>query len=149
MTLMVPSVAGASTIVRKTAPETVTSSTTLQDDNHLFFTMTSNGVWQVKLLVIATSASSAAMKLNFSAPAGASWRLVAVSRGVTDYLSNELGSDLTTAGVGTFPLSILIEGVVTTAATAGDFRLRWAQSASSANGHTVGINSYLEYRLLT
>jgi len=147
--VQVPSVAGATNIVRKTAIETVASSATLQDDNHLFFTMTSNGIWQVKCFVFATSASNAAMKFNWSVPAGGSYALIGVTGGQTASQTNLNNSDLTTAGVPVSGLNAVWDGFVTTGATAGDFRLRWAQSISNASGHSVNVNSWLEYRLLT
>jgi hypothetical protein len=148
--VQVPSVAGASVVVRKTAAETVTSSTTLQDDNHLFFTMTANGVWAVRCFVLATSASNAAMRFNWSVPSGASYAFTAAAGSTGVVTQNSLNlADFQTAGVGGQGLTAVFDGFVATAATAGDLRLRWAQSVSNVNGHTINVNSYLEYRLLT
>lgn len=154
MTLMVPSVAGGTVIVRKTASETVASSTTLQDDNHLFFAMSANGIWAVKLVVMGQSAPAGGGSINvsFSAPSGAVWRMLHIGGSGT---TAALASDGPTQQVQTGPLptsgavAFMLEGIVSTAATSGDFRFRWAQAVSSANGHTILPNSYLEYRLLT
>jgi hypothetical protein len=144
--VQVPSVIGATTIIRKTANETVTSSTTLQDDNHLFFTMTSNTVYQVKYLLMMTQpTTNNAMKVNWSYPAGASMRFAYG----TQFVTNDLGAPPDIGlSISQQPVAYLLEGVVSTVGTAGDFRLRWAQSGSSTNAMTMLTNSYLEYRVL-
>jgi len=147
--VQMPSVAGSSVLVRKTAVETVTSSTVLQDDDHLRFAMSSNGRWAVKVFVWATSASNGAMKFFFTGPTGSTWRMTCIATGSTATLSSEAtGTTFQTSGIGTNPVAVLMEGVAYTGATSGDFRLQWAQAVSNASGHTVGINSYLEYQPL-
>jgi hypothetical protein len=143
--VQVPSVAGASTLVVKTADESVTSSTALQNDDHLKLTMTSNGAWQVKFVLMMTQPSTNnSMKVNFTAPSGAIWRLASGSiRSVSDGPTTEMSFSISQS-----PTVNIVDGIVSTAATAGDFQLQWAQSSSDANTMKMLENSYLEYRLL-
>lgn len=150
ITLQIPAVIGASTVVRKTADEPVTSSTVLHDDAQLLFAMTSNGRWTFHIHLFGQSAAGTALKINFSAPAGAVWRLMASSSGSTVSSSSDgVANDIVPAGSpATGANSIVIDGVVTTAATAGNFQVRWAQNVSSGTALKILANSYLEYRAL-
>lgn len=146
----IPAVAGASTLVRKTADESVVSSTALQDDDHLFFAMAPNTGYQVKAVLLGQSAAGTAMSIGFSVPAGGIWRMGMSTVGVTSTFSSDGNSGpFSTAGLpATGANTILFEGVVSAAGTAGNFRVRWAQNVSSATALKVLLNSYLEYRPL-
>jgi hypothetical protein len=136
-------------IVRKTADESVTSSTTFQNDDHLFFAMAANEVWYVRvgLRVFDASASVADLKVVFTAPASATAALT------TNH--NKVGGGPVSRGAGTFLSSgetfdisnvdewIEIYGLVMNAGTAGNFQLQWAQQVSNASAVTVKTNSYI------
>jgi hypothetical protein len=134
-------------LVRKTADESVTSSTALQNDDHLFFAMTANDVWYVRvgLRVFDASASVADLKVAFTVPASATAALT------TNH--NKPGGGPVSRGAGTlvgsseqFDISntdewIEIYGLVMNAGTAGNFQMQWAQVVSNASAVTVKTNS--------
>jgi hypothetical protein len=143
--VQVPSVLGATTMVRKTADESVTSSTTLQNDNHLLFAVTSNGRWAVKFVLMMTQpTTNNSMAVNFTAPSGTVWRLDAgTQKSVSDGPNTALSFSISQS-----PIIFIVEGVVTTVGTSGTFQLQWAQGSASANAMSMLTNSYLEYRPL-
>lgn len=150
--ITVPSVIGATTIVRKTADEAVTSSTVLQNDNHLLFAAGANTTYSVTFMVMATSAAGTAIKFNFYGPAGVVWRANFISRAANVQASSSDGAataDFSTVGLQTTGAELCeMHLVVATVATAGNFGLSWAQVTSSATALRVLTNSYVEYRPL-
>jgi len=134
-------------LARKTADESVTSSTTLQDDNHLFYSIAANEIWyvQMALYVVDGSDGAANFKMGLTLPASAtcffSWvwgntsGTFAMHRlrvGTTVSLFGSAGGDLFSP-----------PGVVVNAGTAGTVQLQWAQSTSNASPVTVKANSAL------
>jgi hypothetical protein len=149
--ITIPSVIGATTIVRKTADESVTSSTTLQNDNHLLFAAGANTVYAVTFMVMAASTASSAIKFNVYGPAGVVWRANFVSRAgnVQAFSSDGSTGDFVTVGLQATGAELCeMHLIVATVGTAGNFGLSWAQVASSATALRVLTNSYLEYRAL-
>lgn len=147
-----PVVTGLPIFLRKSAVESVASSITLQDDNHLFFAIAANEVWAVRLALIVTGAPTGQLRLNFSAPAGCVWN--ASGQGVLggqdvntirDSVSNTFDIAWDTPAT---PSLYVVELVVANGGTAGTFRLRWAQVASNVTPTNVLANSYLTRSLL-
>lgn len=142
--------------VRKTADESVTSSTTLQNDNHLALSIPAAGTYEVDVKLFATSAANAAgdLQAGFTFPAGtmhfgihaADTSLVSGSTtatmAVTSNLSATSGSSVVTAGLSTSTVLIWIHGLFIATAT-GTLTLQWAQFASNANASTVKSGSHM------
>jgi len=141
--------------VIKTADESVTSSTTLQNDDHLLYTVAATGTYAFDLYLIATSAANAAGDINVaftfptgtmrlwgpgSDPALASGTLAqskfAASTAVTS------GTAWQDFGLSTTSLGFNIHGLFTATAT-GTLQFQWAQFASNANATTVRAGSHL------
>lgn len=135
-------------IVTKTADETITSSTTLQDDDHLTYTLDANKHYYIELILLwSRSNTSAGVDTARMAMAGS-------SAGILRRVSNTAvcladGSSIITAGptfmgIGTtsnvFPDNA-IATFRTSASTAITFR--WAQTSSSATGSTLRKGSYM------
>lgn len=127
--------------VDKPSDESVTSSITMQNDNHLRFTATANTNYWIKTYIMVDGADIAGgIQLGWYGPSGATF----------DWCSDALGDDsdgvgevsrarqtigsipnMETNGAGTF-LIIPAVGVLKVGATAGTFGFRWAQGASNA-----------------
>jgi hypothetical protein len=132
--------------VDKPSDESVTSSTTLQNDNHLKFTAAANTNYWVKAYIMIDGADTAGgIQLGWYGPADATF----------DWCSDALGDDadgfgpvsrtrqtistvpdMKTNGPGSF-LIVPAVGVLKVGATGGTFGFRWAQSTSSATATKV------------
>lgn len=148
MALLLPS------FVRKTTSETVTSSTTLQNDDTLVLAMAATGVYEVAINVRYDGATGGDLKIGFSAPAAASFNFNAVAMSTTAALYTddqtfigELTSTPTFGclGVGTVA-GCLIQGLLVGGGTAGNFQFQWAQGTSSATSTRVFGGSYMTLR---
>jgi hypothetical protein len=142
---------GPHLIVRKTADQSLSANTTLQNDAVLALPVAANEIWQVELFVLYFSPTAANFKWAWTFPAGA----VVMSRvhGVTsagavgfeEYTSatasgtaRVLGSTAASAQqFQRFPL------VYVGAGTAGTLQFQWAQNASDVGNTTVKANSTL------
>lgn len=137
---------------RKTADESVTSSTTLQDDDHLTFPIGANEEWIGCFdLPCGSALSTTGIKVTISAPAGASFQ--------TDYRGYPDGStqmniagtstagnstvDFTAGGWVAVTGSIKIAFRILNGATAGTIKLQWAQSTSSVTALTVRTGAFM------
>ena len=137
-------------VVRKTADESVSSSTALQDDNHLFFALAANEIWYVRfcLYVIDASNGTASFKAHFTGPASCVWSLNAIGldQGGSTIRQHEFNNsaDLQTDFLGrSAGQSYDIHGFVVNSSTAGNFTLQWAQQVSNASAVTVKANSFV------
>ena len=127
---------GASKVVQKTAGETVTSSTTLQNDDHLTFSIAANETWKGTIILPISANPSGGFKFDITAPSGASgscamfggsnytsgWVAIGTGFGATAIISNT---------------TMAITFSVANGSTAGSVQLRWAQNASFGTGTTI------------
>lgn len=136
----------------KTSNESVTSSTTLQNDDELFVSVTTNSSYLVHCMIFCDGASTGDIKIQFTGPAGATLSGVVngLTLGAASASDDQVASiDLATAksfglqgGAGTTrPLSVLATLVV--GGTSGTFRLQWAQDTSDATATRVMTGSHL------
>lgn len=142
--------------VVKSADETVTSSTTLQDDDQLQITVSANTSYWVDMLILYTGLAAADLKVSYAGPSGATFAWVSDGGGsgnsaVVDAVSRTLQSMGSTpsygcvepvAGTGA-QLCGLGKGVLTVGGTGGIFKLQWAQLASSATAVRIYAGSSL------
>jgi hypothetical protein len=136
---------------RKTATETVTSSTTLQDDDNLTVSVAANSVYEVTCLLRYTAVQAADLKFQFVGPASATLHagVHRLGTGAADEATDALEyldiSDVTTSGGlgNTFDTAVKIQGLLVVAGTAGTFKLQWAQDTSNATGTELRTGSYL------
>ncbi|WP_328860881.1 hypothetical protein [Streptomyces sp. NBC_00306] len=147
-------------LIPKTANETITSSATLQNDNHLLGSMAANAVYLVTVRLAVNGASGGDFKMAWSMPTGttASQRFcfgpdvssAASTAGTTVRASGITNGHLVEINYGLFTTgtqSYIEETLrVETASTAGTCQLRWAQNAISATGTTVEAGSWLEIK---
>lgn len=131
-------------MVRKAANEAVTSSTTLQDDDELFLAVQANSIYFVQGWFRYVSANATPdLKLNYTYPAGASftrtdWGAPSTTTSAADTINTTVQTTGDSArGADTNNRSIYMMGELTTGATAGTFRVQWAQNTSDAGSVTM------------
>lgn len=136
--------------VIKGADESVTSSTTVQNDDALFLPVVTNASYLMfcYLDYEGGTGGSSDLKLSWASPASSTVRCQkihvdssnATQVGVTDYTS--LVVTARTAGAGNLQALSMIGTFVTTS-TAGNLQLLWAQNTSSGTATIVHVQSYL------
>lgn len=136
---------------RKTADESVASSTTLQNDDVLLFPIAANREWIAEFHLTAGDAiSTTGIKLSVAVPAGATLRFAFAimgdkgeSHGNTSTATATpiiaIITDFTNTG------SVIIKGQVwvLNSTTAGNVTLQWAQNTSSATALKIHKGSFL------
>ncbi len=149
---------GARGFVRKTADESVTSSTTLQNDNELVLAAAPNATYLVRVWILATDATDATgdIKFGFTFPASAvlhfsgrgphSLMASGGAFGDGEFIGRNTatsGSTVASYGLSTSVIGIEITGLLIVGANAGNLQLQWAQNASDANATTVQAGSFM------
>src|SRR5687768_16117259 len=138
-------------IVIKTATESVTSSTTVQDDNHLSMTLNANENYWLDGLIIIDGALAGDFRLQFVVPSGTiRWLANGPSSGATattdlvdrNWKAGSLTTIIGTIASGTETM-MPVSGIIRTGASGGTFKLQWAQGTSSATATRVFIDSFL------
>ncbi|MFJ3173799.1 hypothetical protein ACIPJK_23870 [Streptomyces roseus] len=136
--------------VVKAADESVTSSTALQDDNHLILPMEANATYIVEGALFYDGQFNAGnLKLTWTLPTSATiyWAPNAPALGGAAAYASQATTTGTlsvgTYGTGGTKTTASISATVITAATAGSMTLRWAQDTSSATATTIYAKSWL------
>ena len=142
-TWAVPSV---TVVTRKTADESVTSAT-LQDDDHLSFSIAANEIWAVDILLrIAMTAAGGGFRCTFTLPSGASMLLQAESieeGGVeTSAVGTTPGTAIVLVNAGTLMNYVKVKGLLVNSTNAGTAQFQWAQGAAGGTT-TVYTNSHM------
>jgi len=138
-------------IVIKAADESVTSSTTLQDDNEITFSVAANTDYWLEALIIFSADPAGDLKIQWSGPASATLDWITDGGGsaaaaTVDVVSRTMQGISSTPGHGGVTnnstiLCALHKGLLRVAGTAGTFKLTWAQLASSVNATFVRADS--------
>jgi hypothetical protein len=140
--------------IAKASDESVTSSTTLQDDNELTFAIGANETWFVQCWLLIDADLAGDLTCALTAPAGATgwWGGHRFASGASDAVNEaanwSIQTNLTTAssrdiggaGAGTV-VATPCQGYVVNSSTAGSVTLSWAQRASSATATTLKAGS--------
>lgn len=135
---------------RKTADESVISSTTLQDDDHLIFAIAANEEWIATFeLAIGAAFVSTGFKAAITVPSGAT--LEADGTLVTE-TSNTISGTTTTSGSNILANTsgaaanavVHISCWVLNGANAGNVTLQWAQNTSNGTNLTVRKGSFMQ-----
>src|ERR1700719_4406248 len=126
--------------VTKAADESVTSSTTLQNDNELLLPVVASAAWNFNCTLVYEGGAVGAsdLKIQWALPAGATASICVPSYLFTDgadhgpsWLAAGTAFALGTAGAGA-KRAVFMAGSVITSTTAGNLQLTWAQNTSSA-----------------
>lgn len=149
------SVGGPPLLRVKTADESVTSSITLQDDNHLTIPVGASEVWLLDYILFATGAATGDIAIGLAGPASttAVFGGFGLTRAATTNESGVRTNATTIAGSVSFGLVasetnvISVNAYVSTTAS-GDVVLQWAQRVSDGTATSLIIGSHLKaYRL--
>ena len=145
--------AAGTVFVMKTSDESVTSSTTLQNDDHLTFTMAANKIYIVSGALLVDSGTTPDFKwtLNLAGsstadllskamlPSGAS-QVYKYSEGDTEGIQG--------AGAGTPQMSAEFTGIIKADGSGGALTLQWAQNTSNGTASKLLTGSWISYTLL-
>lgn len=134
----------------KSADETVNNSATLQDDDHLFFSIGANETWTFRFVLFANSGTSPDLKAAVTAPAGASCKYAAIDAeaAVTTPVVTTCGTATAMlTGTGAYDVYEVV-GTVVNGATAGTVNLQWAQNVAAASNTIVATGSYMHAFIL-
>lgn len=139
-------------VKRKTADESVTGSTTVQDDDHLLFAIGANEEWCATFNVIFESSvmSTCGFKTTLTFPAGSTQAIQAVfspdpvGLGAGKYITTS-GATLvnTVPGGGSTQVILTISVWALNGATPGNVTFQWAQSVSNGTALTARKGSFL------
>jgi hypothetical protein len=142
--------AGATIIsVRKSANQSITSSTTLTNDSQLKFAIGANETWVFYAnLQPQSTAGGIHIKYAFTYPAGATlvWsppNVVCNSDGVIRLGEGCTGTTSVSMNVDNLIRPQFIMGSILNGGTAGDLQLQWAQVTSSATAMTMNAGSMI------
>ncbi|MER6236549.1 hypothetical protein ABT185_10845 [Streptomyces clavifer] len=124
---------------RKTADESVTSSTTLQNDNHLLLPVVANATYSLFLMCIFSGSTVGDIKFDWTVPSGTVLRW----SDQTGASGLNTDADVYSAPGGATQVAFQIWATVVTSSTAGNVTFRWAQNASDATATIVRANSHL------
>jgi len=148
--------AGQPDIVTKQITESVTSSTTFQNDDELFVSVEANAKYDVELFLLHSSGTTGRLKIQFTAPASASfaWGVHAAEVNTTTsnavpetvMASRTIGETAQIGGGNATGTTAFVRGTLTTSATAGTLTLQWAQVTSNATASQVRAGSILSIK---
>lgn len=134
----------------KTVNESVTSSTTLQNDDELFLSLAANATYLIIAYIRFDGSTTGDFKWQWTMPASGTARFGDLHQrvpetdstaGVTDLLQTDIGAIGCNGAGATLPLFQI--GNATTAGTAGNLQLTWAQNTSNATATRVLTSSLL------
>lgn len=142
--------------VWKTVDQSVTSSTTLVNDNILSFAVSANATYSVELVLAVTAATAGDIKIDWAVPTSSTGQRACIGAEVAstnggDTLarltrSTDWTTDVTYGGGGVNDYRVTELGLLSTAGTSGTLQLRWAQGTSSGTATIVRAGSYLRIR---
>lgn len=128
----------------KSAIESVTNSTTFQNDDHFSFSVLASSTYALDGYVVYDGASGTGdIKTQWTGPAGASMYYTNfgtnVSGGLTTYnvVTQGLGASRDMGANGATAMSFAPKAVLVVAGTAGTFQFQWAQNTSSATSTRI------------
>jgi len=135
---------------RKTADETVSNSTTLQNDDALFVAVAANCTYELRLYVIYDAGTTADYKWALTYPAGSTLNYTVVTH-AADLTFTEPGASAVASGtavaaggngLGT-PRGIHVLGNLVTSTTAGTLQYQWAQNGAVVENTLTKAGSQL------
>ena len=144
---------GPHLIVRKPSDESVASSTTPQNDDHLLLSVGASEVWLTQWIIRFTAVSTAVgIKLSWAFPASgavstsfpfATAAGTFVVHTITGSANPSTALDVGAPGSGTDVNTLVIPLIYIGAGSAGTLQLMWAQISSKATATVVKANSTL------
>jgi hypothetical protein len=140
-------------IIAKSADESVTSSTVLQDDDHLTFAIGVSESWWFQFALCRTGPGG--LKIALNAPTGAtgfwsynSWASAINAQRITTAAATFVDGETASESDGTADVHT-VDGYVLNSSTGGTFKLRWAQTNSNGTATVIKKGSHLLIGRLT
>ncbi|MFI7707599.1 hypothetical protein [Nonomuraea sp. NPDC049480] len=138
-------------VARKTATESVTSSTSPQVDDHLSMTLNANTNYWLDGLLLTDGAAAGDFRLQWIVPSGTiRWLangLQSATAATVDIVDRNWKVGATTTIMGTVAsgttTAVHVAGIIRVSSTGGTFRLEWAQGTSSATATRLFANSFI------
>ena len=133
----------------KTARQTVTSSTTNVNDNHLSALLSANKTYQVELELFVSAPSSGGFKFSIESNNSLADANINHTGGVGTSGMNlggsMVGSSSSVITITSPNNSIKFAGYITTTGTAPTITLKWAQATSNGTGTYIEVNSFMKF----
>lgn len=148
-------------LVKKTSDESVTSSTTMQNDNHLYIDINTDGIYQIDLYLAYNGAQSGDILVDWSVTNGVSQYTQRHCNGVAQSSTSgydttkksrtyNLSDDVTYGAASTSYETIVQESfIVQKSGTNGRLQLRWCQDTPDGTATTVTTDSWLRVTKVT
>jgi hypothetical protein len=147
---------GSKSYVRKSATESIASTTTVQSDDHITFTLAASAVYELRAFLTVSGSTGGDFKTQwlFTGPAsagnhttryglGPNTATTSASATSMQYSRVAWGSPIAYGVDGTLSSHIEEGGLLdTTAGGSGTITLQWAQNTSNAASTVVGTGSY-------
>lgn len=141
------------TIVKPSNETLPLSTTTMQDDDHLFLPVEANATYLMDGDIIYSATATADLQVGWSGPSGAamewsSWAYSAAGsgspayEGILKFESRNIGQTQAWGGTGAI-IHAQPKGCLSTSGTAGTLKFRWAQQTSEATGNIVYAKSWI------
>jgi hypothetical protein len=136
---------------RKTATESVTSSTTFQDDDHLSVSVAASSVYEMTAFLKYDGDTAGDLKFQWVGPSGATlsfWtetlQVTASSTADDAHAISAISTAVSAGarGAGT-NCAATMAGLLVVSTTAGTFKLQWSQDTSSATATRLFADSYV------
>lgn len=135
-----------SVVQRKTADETVNNTTTLQNDDHLLWTVAASGTYLLELHIGYNTGTTPDAKIAWTYPSGLTMKIT----GIVGYeATSTLLSQATYTESSVIPLGggsgdnhFSLWGLVFVSSTAGTLQLQWAQNTANASDTIFRNGSY-------
>jgi hypothetical protein len=146
---------GGALFVYKSANESVTSSTTFQDDDHLNLDVAANTTYHIEIHLIGFLGGTQSIKGQLVIDGGQAFDLKVSNFGTYNTDNNVLvrtqvgtGTTVSIISAGSFLLSnnpvLTIRGYLITGSAGGNIKFQWAQQTSDANSTTLQSGSYMK-----
>ena len=146
---------GGLAFARKTANEGVTSSATLQNDDHLSIALNTSEVYELEgVLYVNTTANAHDLQIALTVPTGTTMKVSYQAReenGTTsreaDILSTSgtAGTVIDVQSTGSNRAIVYVKGLIRTAGTAGNVTLQWADDDTTGTETvTIETDSYFK-----
>jgi len=139
--------------VSKPADESVTSSTTLQNDDDLVVAVSANATYVMDGYIMTSGAAAGTgdLKIDFTIPSGATMKYTSFGTTTASpavQYEATVNANSTARAIGTngsADMGVAIQAVITVGSTAGSVQLRWAQNTSSGTATILRATSYLRF----
>ncbi|MCC7438311.1 MAG: hypothetical protein IT211_07400 [Armatimonadetes bacterium] len=144
---------GGLAFARKTANEGVTSSNTLQNDDHLSIALNANEVYELEgVLYVSTTAGGHNLQMALTVPTGTTMKVSYNARQENGATSREADILATSGTAGTVVnlaaanrAIVYVKGLVRTAGTSGNVTLQWADdNTGGTETVTIETDSYFK-----